>query len=206
MEIELFNKLCSWIYPLVNVDPATSSVCTVKTLIIPEVALHCLLRWLAGGSHLDIQISAGISVPSFHVCIYKCINALLLYNQPSIHFPISNEKILESTQKFKNEGTDDIVDRCVTCLDGMLLPIQTAFSDKTGNVTVYYSGHYTEYGIKIQAACDSFCCLYMFLFCHLVGHQMLLHSGGWAFVKGLRSCHLGCMSLPIRKACWQMFS
>ncbi len=39
----------------------------------------------------------------------------------------------------------------------MLLPIQTPSSDETGNVTAYYSGHYAEYGINIQAACDSFC-------------------------------------------------
>ncbi len=140
-----------------NADPVMSSVCTGKTPIIPEVALHCLLRWLAGGSHLDIRISAGISTSSFYVCIYKCINALLLCKQLSIHFPTSDEEIMESTQKFQKESTGGIIDGCVACLDGMLLPIQTLSSDKTGNDTAHYSGHYAEYGINIQAACDSVC-------------------------------------------------
>ncbi len=52
--------------------------------------------------------------------------------------------------------------------------------------------------------------LYIFLFHHLVGYQMLLHFGGRAFVKGMRSCHLGRMSLPIvhmfaRSICSHLF-
>ncbi len=36
-----------------------------------EIVLHCLYRWLAGGSYLDIILSAGISMPSFYTCSYK---------------------------------------------------------------------------------------------------------------------------------------
>ncbi len=39
----------------------------------------------------------------------------------------------------------------------MLLQIQTSSSTEIGNVTAYYSGHYAQYGIKVQAACDSLC-------------------------------------------------
>ncbi len=155
MEIESFNKRCSWISPLNNVDLVMSSVCTGKTPVIPEVALHCLLRWLAGVSHSDIRISAGISASSFYVCIYKCINARLLCNQLSICFPTSDEEILESAQKFQRKA--QVASLSVACLDGMLLPIQSPSSDETGNVTAYYSGHYAEFGINIQAGCDSFC-------------------------------------------------
>ena len=39
----------------------------------------------------------------------------------------------------------------------MLLPIRTPSSKETGNVTAFFSGHYAEYGINVQAACDSYC-------------------------------------------------
>ncbi len=39
----------------------------------------------------------------------------------------------------------------------MLLQIQTPLSTETGNVMAYYSGHYAENGINVQAACDSMC-------------------------------------------------
>jgi len=157
MNLESFNRLCSWIDPFVKVDPVMSSVRTGKSVIVTEVALHCLLRWLAGGSHLDIRISAGISIPSFYACVYKCINAILNCDQLAINFPTSNEEISESARNFCNASTNGIIDGCVACLDGMLLPIRTPSSDETGNVMAYYSGHYADYGINIQAACDSLC-------------------------------------------------
>jgi len=157
MNHESFNKLCSWIEPSVSVDQVMSSVRTGKSPIVPEIALHCLLRWLAGGSHLDIRISAGISIASFYVCIYKCIDALLHCNHLAIHFPDSDEEISESAQNFRSASSDGVIDGCIACLDGMLLPIRTPSSQETGNVMAYYSGHYADYGINVQAACDSEC-------------------------------------------------
>lgn len=40
---------------------SSTSIVTIE----PEIILHCLLRWLAGGSCIDIHEVAAISVPSF---------------------------------------------------------------------------------------------------------------------------------------------
>jgi len=157
MDLASFNKLCSWLDPFLSVDPVMSRVRTGKGAIVIEVVLHCLLRWLAGGSHLDIRIMAGISVPSFFTCIHKCVHAVLQCNQLAIKFPRSVDEIEQSAKSFRNFSTDGVIDGCVACLDGMLLPIQTPSSTETGNVMAYYSGHYAEYGLNIQAACDSMC-------------------------------------------------
>ena len=157
MNLPSFNKLCSLIDPVVRVDPVMSHVRTGKGPILTEIALHCLLRWLAGGSHLDIRISAGISIASFYTCIHRCIDAVLTCNQLAINFPKSMNEIEASAQEFQKISSGGIVDGCVACVDGMLLPIRTPSSNETGNVMAYYSGHYAEYGINIQAACDSFC-------------------------------------------------
>ena len=39
----------------------------------------------------------------------------------------------------------------------MLLQIHTPAEFETGNVKAYFSGHYQDYGINVQAACDSKC-------------------------------------------------
>lgn len=157
MSLQSFNKLCSWIDPHVKVDPVMSSIRTGKCAISTEIALHCLLRWLAGGSHLDIRLSAGISVTSFYACIHKCKVAILDCNHLSIDFPETQGDIDESARNFQNLSTGGIIGGCVACLDGLLLPIRTPSPDETGNVMAYFSGHYAEFGINVQAACDSFC-------------------------------------------------
>ncbi len=48
-----FVKLCSLVDPFVRFDPLYSSDQTGKT---PIIVLHCLLRWLAGGSYLGIRV------------------------------------------------------------------------------------------------------------------------------------------------------
>ncbi len=57
MEIASFNKACSWLEPILQVDPVMSSVCTGKGAIIVEVEIHSLLRRLAGGSRSDVGSS-----------------------------------------------------------------------------------------------------------------------------------------------------
>ena len=142
MNLRTFNELCSWIDPFVKVDPVMSHVRTGKPPIVTEVALHCLLRWLAGGSHLDIRMSAGISVASFYACIYKCVDAVLQCNQLAISFPSNDEEVSVSARHFQSLSSSGVIDGCVGCLDGMLLSIRAPSPDETGNVRAYFSGHY----------------------------------------------------------------
>jgi hypothetical protein len=76
MEHSSFMKLCSMLGPSLQVDPVYSRNRTGKDPIIVEIILHCLLRWLAGGSYLDIRLSAGISKPSFYQCVPRGVKAV----------------------------------------------------------------------------------------------------------------------------------
>ena len=48
---------------------------TGKEGITVAIMLHCLLRWLAGDSYIDIRLSAGISPAYFYTSVYKCIGS-----------------------------------------------------------------------------------------------------------------------------------
>jgi hypothetical protein len=157
MNYTSFVKLCSLIHPFIPVDEAMSIRRTGKKPITTEMALHCLMRWLAGGSYLDIRLCAGISTNSFYRCIHKCISAILLCNKVAYSFPNTAEKIQKAADSFKQHSTNGVLDGCVACMDGLLLQIQTPNSYETGNVKAYFSGHYQTYGINVQAACDSQC-------------------------------------------------
>jgi hypothetical protein len=42
-------------------------------VILPEVALYCTLRYIAGGSYSDVSFMAGISTASFYSILCKTI-------------------------------------------------------------------------------------------------------------------------------------
>ena len=157
MNLVSFNKLCAWIDPFVRVDPGKSHNRTGKKRIDTKIVLHCLLRWLAGGSHHDIRMSAGVSPTAFYNCLDKATNAILNINQLEIKFPSTPGEIEKSAADFRAISTSGIVDGCVGCLDGILIRIRPPWKDETGNVLSYRSGHYNCFGINVQAVCDSRC-------------------------------------------------
>jgi hypothetical protein len=91
-----FMKLCTWINPFLSVNDKMSQIRTGKGPITPEIALHCLLRWLSGGSYLDIRLSAGISKTSFYRIVYQCATAILQADQLQYSFPSSNDELYQA--------------------------------------------------------------------------------------------------------------
>jgi hypothetical protein len=157
MERHSFEKLCLLLKPHIEKDESMSKVRTGKGPITPEIALHCLLRWLAGGSYLDIRLYAGISVSSFYVVVHRCAIAILKLPELDYSFPATNEELERVANGFKDLCDHEVMDGCVGCMDGMLLPIITPASSEVGHVKSYFSGHYQEYGINLQGVCDSKC-------------------------------------------------
>jgi hypothetical protein len=159
MNHESFVKLTCLIEPLIERDLGKAKArWGQKHAIITEIALHCLLRFLAGGSYLDIRLSAGISVPSFYRILHLCIDGILRCKELSFSFPSTNEQLQEIADGFKTLSTKEVFDGCVGCLDALLLKIRTPSNKEAGNVKAFFSGHYQTYGINIQAVCDSKCC------------------------------------------------
>jgi len=130
---------------------------TAKEGITIEIMLHCLLRWLADGSYIDIRLSAGISPANFYTSVYKCMDAILGSEELSYKFPSTAKELEEAAQGFESLSTQAAIKGCVACLDGYLLQIKVPSSTETGNVKAYFSGYYQTYGINVQAACDHKC-------------------------------------------------
>ena len=157
---QTFATLCSLIHPFLQKDSIKAinrSGCATKGPITTEIALHCLLRWLGGGSYLDIRLSAGIGRSSFFRIIHECMEAILLCDELQISFPSTDTELQTAADGFKSISSHGVVDGCIGCLDGILLKIQTPSAKEAGNVKSYFSGHYQRYGINVQAACDYQC-------------------------------------------------
>jgi hypothetical protein len=151
-------KLCPLVSPVLSINATMSQIRTGKGPIPTEIALHCLLRSLSGGSYLDIRLSAGISKTSFYCVVHECTRAILQVDELQYSFPISHNELCQACNDFKEISSHEVIDGCVACFYGLLLPIQTPATTETGHVKSYFSGHYQAYyGKNVQAACDAHC-------------------------------------------------
>jgi len=157
MSLESFTKLCDLIRPVLQLDEEMSRRATGKDPISVEIMLHCLLRFLGGSSYHCIRIIAGISEPSFYRIVYKCARAILSVNELEYHFPETEQEISDAASNFAKLSGPNLVRGCVGCIDGLLLRITAPRARDAQNGKAYYSGHYRDFGINVQAICDSHC-------------------------------------------------
>jgi hypothetical protein len=155
MDEDAFDHLVAILQPDLQVDARMSTRRTGEAPISAEVVLHCTIRWLAGGSYLDISDVGCISIPSFYRCLSKGIGAIVACAELSFTLPRTPEKIEQAAAEFAQCSTDRVFDGCVGCIDGVLIRIKTPSASETGNVRSYFSGHCHTIGLNVQAVCDS---------------------------------------------------
>jgi hypothetical protein len=125
--------------------------------ILPELCLYACLRYLAGGSYLDIKFFTGMSVASLYRVVWKCIDAINECDDLAVKFPKTLEEVKEASRGFETISTQGCIWNCVSVIDGYHLQIQTPSKKEVRNVRSFFSGHYQTHGLNIQAACDHHC-------------------------------------------------
>lgn len=125
--------------------------------ILPELCLYCTIRWLAGGSYLDITHICGISKSSFYRVAWKTITAIVKCDALRPVFPTSTEDIGSAICGFASISDQGVINNCVGAIDGYLLRIKVPLAKEVKNVKSFFSGHYQCYGVNIQAVADHHC-------------------------------------------------
>lgn len=150
-----FDRLLSFLYHdlLVNEQMARIRGGT----IVPELCLFCTIRWLAGGSYLDIIDIAGISKPSFYRVIWKTIVAIVKCPDLAFKFPQSDREVQRAIAGFTEISHMGAINNCAGVVDGFLVRIKTPPARLVGNVRSYFSGHYQCNGMNCQAVSDHHC-------------------------------------------------
>ena len=152
MQKTSFDKLLSYIHEDLVVNELMAN--NRGGPIIPELCLYCTLRYLAGGSYLDICDIAGISTSSFYRILWKTIAAIIRAPELAIKFPKTSHEVQRAIDGFASISYDKAILNCALVIDGYLLRIKVPNKLEVGNVRSYFSGHYQCYGVNIQAGCD----------------------------------------------------
>jgi DDE superfamily endonuclease len=150
---ESFDKLLSYIRPSLLIDKRMAWLRGGP--ILPELRLYCMLRWLAGGSYYsDIYMYVGILKLSFYRICWHTIFALYDCKELKLTFPQTREECWEAASGFTSISRSKAIVNCVGAINGYLLHTEAPPKAVVGNVRSYFSGHYQQYGVNIQACCD----------------------------------------------------
>ena len=153
MELDHFELLLSLLREQLQVNEVMALNRSPAGAIIPELRLHCLLRWLAGGSYLDIVSQVNMHPSTFYPILWATCAAINACEQLAFYFPTTADMAASLARGFESVSTDGVVNRCVGVIDGWLMPIIVP-SGRFGNVTSFFSGHYQRYGLNVQAVSD----------------------------------------------------
>ncbi|EEY69935.1 uncharacterized protein PITG_06473 [Phytophthora infestans T30-4] len=142
MTADSFSYLLGLLTPNIEVNRQQSANSSGEEPISPPLMLMTTLRYLAGGSYLDIRRTVGISGSSYYRVINETMFAILGLRELKIVFPDSESDREVVMNDFKAISSSGIISA------------EDAGDVGTGR---YYSGHYACPGINVQAVCDAHC-------------------------------------------------
>jgi len=152
MDKPSFDKLVLMLSEQMSVNTAMANLRGGP--IVVELCLFCAVRHFAGGSHLDIVDTVGISVPSFCRIAWRTARALMRAEQLATKWPSTDEDVCRVASGFCSIGADSVTSNCVGAVDGCLLRIATPRKSEAKNVRSFFSGHCKRCGVNTQAAAD----------------------------------------------------
>eukprot|EP00918_Siedleckia_nematoides_P106613 GHVU01232640.1.p1 GENE.GHVU01232640.1~~GHVU01232640.1.p1 ORF type:complete len:406 (+),score=20.69 GHVU01232640.1:248-1465(+) len=158
MTFDEFMLLHSYLEPTLRFSDAMARVSCGQDAISAVLILHCTIRWLAGGEMQDIRLVAGLSKASFYRCIHSGMRAILECPQLDFDFPQTPQEIETAAAGFRSIAENDVIRGCVAAVDGWLCEIRAPRAWEAPNVTSYFSGHYSCYGVSVIVAVDYMCC------------------------------------------------
>jgi hypothetical protein len=163
MEIDAFNALVELLRDAHTVDEHMANIRSVAGVIVPETRLHhCLIRFIAGGSYLDIFAMVNIHHTTFYKSVWATCEAINACNKNALGFclPETLPELQRASEGFQSMSTQGVIRGCtVETIDGWLCPIIVPPRAVFGNIGLYFLGHYYQccYGINVQAVIDHLC-------------------------------------------------
>lgn len=155
MSFDAFYHLLELLRPMITYDVIKSKNSCDKP-IFPELVLATGIRWLAGGSYIDIMDVYDYSQSSFYRCRNTFLTAVLTCDALEIKFPETPEELEAVRVRFEAKSSEGVMRGCVGALDGLLARIKCpSVAESNGNPRAYHSGHYNATGLNVQAICDS---------------------------------------------------
>jgi DDE superfamily endonuclease len=158
-----FYALLDMILPSIEALPSLNHTFHHRSKeISPRTRLAVTLRWLAGGSYLDICFAFGVSIGSFFKdggVLWGTIEAI--NNTLEIGFPLNDPAELERISQGFAEYSYNRMHGCVMAIDGWVMRTRCPTRIEVSNQTAYRNRK-GMFGLVVLAGCDHKCRFLMF--------------------------------------------
>eukprot|EP00918_Siedleckia_nematoides_P020101 GHVU01042846.1.p1 GENE.GHVU01042846.1~~GHVU01042846.1.p1 ORF type:complete len:214 (-),score=5.49 GHVU01042846.1:738-1379(-) len=113
MPYHSFLKLVALLEPKLRVDPIKSRNRTGLEPVSAEIKVAILLRYLAGGSMLDIHQMWWVSKSHCYAISHEVMNAIVNEDALQLHFPETTEERRQMADGFRSMSTDGAIAGCI---------------------------------------------------------------------------------------------
>jgi hypothetical protein len=151
---EGFNELLLKVQPLLERNKQ-KGINSSGRYIPASIKLAATLRWLAGGSYLDICTIFGLAKKSFYNDNYvlwptmEAIDATLIMG-----FSCSEEDLAATAAEFASMS-NGVMTGCVSALDGWVVKTRQPTRAEAGQSIMSYRNRKQMWGILVLAGCDA---------------------------------------------------
>ena len=155
MSKESFFELLELARPGLARDEAQGSRSSFDGVVSPEQRLSMTLRWLAGGSYIDISIIHGVNVSTFYKVVNETVLHLDVMPELMMRMPLSDERALwKIAAGFQNKASHTVFKSIVGAIDGILIGCICPNRTKCTNAVSYWTRK-SKYAWNVQAVCDA---------------------------------------------------
>lgn len=151
LDKETFDVLLERLRPLLAVDEAMAMRGSSGP-VSPELQLSMTLRFLAGGSYLDLILLHGVHRSTFFKAVWRVIDAI--NDTHNLLFPLSDsEQLVDIADAFQtNRGSPQAMWGCVGAVDGLCIEILRPIGVENSRSFFNRKGFFA---IPLQALVDS---------------------------------------------------
>jgi hypothetical protein len=153
MDVPSFEKLESMLRPRLQKDN-DMALRSSSGAIEPSVRLAITLRFLAGGSYLDLCDIYKCHRSTMYSVVWDTVSAINDHPDLALRWPSSREEVDANAAGFTK---NTVFTGCVAAIDGLFVKKVAPSATETPHVLRYFNGHKMGYGINLQAACDARC-------------------------------------------------
>jgi hypothetical protein len=151
MDRSSFENLTVILQPLL-INPRQKRKRGIKT---PHEQLAMTLRFLAGGSYLDLVIIYGVSKNTFFQIVHRVANAICSSSVGGFYLPENTAQFRALAEGFQHRSSHGIIQHCIGAVDGLLVRVRAPVPVETPNVKRFRSGNKKSFGLNLQCICDS---------------------------------------------------
>ncbi len=128
------------------------------SFISAETRLAVTLRWLAGGSHLDICFAFGIGTGSFYHedgILWRTMAAI--DSVLDLSFPLYDASVLKETSEGFSQFSHGRMKGCVMAVDGWVVKTRAPHAGTEVENATCFRNRKGFYGLVVMAGCDHRC-------------------------------------------------